>query len=480
MHRKIFIVIIIIAVFCLTAGTALAAPPSSATTQQTSAATLVTAFVAAIFVIAAILLALRNRTKILSERNLNWLPMFLFIAAAVVLRVLISLSYPGYGSDMGCFKGWAMAAFENGPSNFYTSGMFADYPPGYMYVLYALGFIRSIFNIESSSALFTLIIKTPSIIAEVITAILAYRIGTKHTGKTFGLLCGALILYNPAMFFNSSAWGQIDAVFVLFVLLTLLYLKKEKYLLGTLFYALCMLIKPQAILFAPVVGLAYLYSLSKKGKAGTAVLNILGSAVIFLGIIFAASLPFKGTQDFDWIIGKYTAAVGTYNYASLNAFNLYAMTGANFVNAADTFFLGLSYQTWGIIFIVAICIVVIVLQWRSRIQRPLFDLSAFLIMSVYMLAHAMHERYIMPVPILLIFAYLFTRNAKTLFFASAFTITALFAQMFTLYSNSVVAPGLPTIIVSAVNMVLYLVFAFITIRKYTSNRFLIKTPAMHG
>lgn len=480
MHRKIFVVIIIIAVFCLTAGTALAAPPSSATTQQTSAATLVTTFVAVIFLAPAIILAVRNKTKILSEQKSNWLPMLLFISGAVALRIIIALTYPGYGSDMGCFKGWAYASFENGLANFYTSGMFADYPPGYMYVLWVLGFIRNIFNLDNSGSLFTLIIKAPSIIAEVITAVIVYRIGTKHIGKTFGLLCSVLILFNPAMFFNSSAWGQIDAVFVLFIVLTLLYLKKENYLLGALFYALCMLIKPQAILFAPVVGLAYLYSLFKKGKTGTAILNILGSAAIFAGVIFAASLPFKGTQNYDWIIGKYTAAVETYNYASLNAFNLYAMTGANFVNATETFFLGLSYQTWGIIFIVAICITVIVLQWRSRLQKPLFDLSAFLIISVYMLAHAMHERYIMPVPILLIFAYLFTRDIKTLFFASAFTITALLAEMFTLYSDSVVAPQLPTIVVSAVNMALYLVYAFITIRKYTSNKFLIRTPALHG
>lgn len=480
MHKKIFIVIIIIAVFCLTAGTALAAPPSSATTKQTSAATLVTAFVAVIFLSAAIILAVRHKTNILSEQKSNYTSLFIFIAGAVALRVIISLTYPGYGSDMGCFKGWATAAFENGPANFYTSGMFADYPPGYMYVLWVLGFIRNIFNLDSSGSLFTLIIKTPSIIAEVITAVIVYRIGTKHIGKSFGLLCSILILFNPAMFFNSSAWGQIDAVFVLFIVLTLLYLKKENYLLGAFFYALCMLIKPQAILFAPVVGLAYLYSLFKKGTTGKAVLNILGSAAVFAGIIFAASLPFKGTQSFDWIVHKYIASTQTYDFSTLNAFNLYAMTGANFESSNMTFFLGLSYETWGIIFIVAICITVIVLQWRTRAQRPLFDLSAFLIMSVYMLAHAMHERYIMPVPILLIFAYLFTRDSKTLFFASAFTITALLAEMFTLYSDSVVAPQLPTIIVSAVNMALYLAYAFITTRKYTSNKFLIRTPAMHG
>ena len=92
----------------------------------------------------------------------------------------------------------------------------------------------------------------------------------------------------------------------------------------------------------------------------------------------------------------------------------------------------------------------------------------------------MHERYILPVCILLIFSYVYTRDKATLFFAGAFTITAMLGQMFTLYSSSVVAPPIPTFIVSAVNMALYLAFAFITLRKLGSSKFLIKAPALHG
>ncbi len=106
--------------------------------------------------------------------------------------------------------------------------------------------------------------------------------------------------------------------------------------------------------------------------------------------------------------------------------------------------------------------------------------SAFLIVSVYMLASAMHERYILPVCILLIFSYVYTRDKATLFFAGAFTITAMLGQMFTLYSASVVAPPVPTLVVSAVNMALYTAYAILTIRKLGSSKFLIKAPAQHG
>lgn len=480
MHKKICFFIIVISFLCLTAGVALAdGSPSTAGKEATIIATYLTAFTALIFMLVFILLFTRDKSKFPSDKKDYWLPLMLSIIVAVAIRVAVAISFEGYASDIGCFKGWAVAAFEHGPSNFYTSGMFADYPPGYMYILYSLGWIRNVFNIESTGAIFTLIIKIPSIAAEVITAIIVYRIAKKQIGKWFAFFCSALVLFNPAMLFNSSAWGQIDAVFVLFIVLTLLYLKKENYLLGAFFFAIALLIKPQAVMFAPVVGLVYIYALFEKGHLKKAIVGILGGSVIIAGTLFLASIPFRGTQEPFWIIEKYADSVSTYNYASLNAFNLYALVGANFAPLTEPFLM-LDYRTWGFIFVVLICVIVIILSWRSRAQKPLFDLSAFLIISVYMLAHSMHERYIIPVGICLIFAYVYSRDNQTLFFACAFTITALLGQMFTLYSTSVVAPELPTLIISAANMALYLTYAFLIIRKYTSSKFLIKTPALHG
>ncbi len=487
MLRKICFAIALILFICLIAGTALAGTaPSLATKSAEKTATYITAFIALLFIASAVFLVLHDKAALMSEIKSGWLPLALFITTAVVLRVLVALSYEGYHNDILCFKGWSVAAYEQGPANFYTSGMFADYPPGYMYVLYALGWIRNIFNIDQSSALFTLIIKLPSFIAEIVTAAIAYKIGKKHVGRTFGLLAGSLVIFNPALFFNSSVWGQIDAVFVLFILLTLIYLKKENYPLGALFYALAMLIKPQAIMFAPVIGLAFIYAYFKKGGRKKALIGTFAGAAIFAGVIFLASLPFKGGQEPFWIIGKYAAATQTYQYASLNAFNIYALLGSNFgelapyILAKVTLFGTTINISIGLIAIILICALIIFLQWRSRSQRPLFDLSAFLILSVFMLVHAMHERYMIPVCVLLVFSYLYTRELRTLFFAAAFTFTALLGQMFTLYSDSVVAPQIPTLIISAVNTALYIVYAVMTIKKHAANKILIKTPAMHG
>jgi Gpi18-like mannosyltransferase len=171
--------------------------------------------------------------------------------------------------------------------------------------------------------------------------------------------------------------------------------------------------------------------------------------------------------------------MGSYNYASINAFNLYALVGGNWANNLVNF-LFLNYKTWGIIFLVIICAAIFILQWKTREQRPYFDLSAFLIISVFMLVTMMHERYIVPACILLVFAYAYSRDLSTLFFACAFSMTALVNQMVVLFADSSRTPDLSTMALSAVNMALYIAYAIITVKKFSSGKVLIKSPGLLG
>ena len=482
MRKTTFLIVIILLILTLGITTAYAADafkPSDATASETTLATAITVVVAALFIVVCAFLAMRSGSSHIGDESRTWPVFLLTIVLAVILRAIVGLTYEGYSTDMACFKGWAAAVYEYGPSGFYTSGIFADYPPGYMYVLYVLGLIQEVFAIDVNGTLFTLIVKMPAIIAEVITAVLIYRIAVKEIGRMFALLCGALVLFNPAMFFDSSVWGQIDAVFILFIILALYYLKKENYILGAVFYIASVLIKPQGLMLAPVVGLCYVYALFKKGGLKQALVGIFGGLIAAAAVVFVIVYPFTGDQEPVWILEQYREAVNFYQYASLNAFNLYAMIGANWAGSSDPFLL-LNYQTWGMIFILLICVSIVFLQWKTREKRPLFDLSGFLILSIFMFAHAMHERYMLPACVCLIFAYVYSRDNTTLFFAAAFTIGALFNEMVTLYADSVVPAALPTFILSAFNMGLYIAYAVMTVRKLTSNKVLIKSPAMLG
>jgi len=482
MRKKLLAGLMLILAVCLPAAVALAEgtfKPSDASGPQTLFATALVFISGVIFLVVCILLFLRVAHGAAAEELKMWPTLLLVIALAVVMRVLTALVFTGYVTDIACFKGWAIAAYENGPANFYTSGMFADYPPGYMGVLWFLGFIRNIFNIDANGALFTLIIKAPSILAEVGTALLAYKIASERVDRTVGLLCAAAVLFNPAMFFNSSAWGQIDAVLTLFIVLALWFLIKEQYIPAAAVYALAVIFKPQAIMFAPVVGLAYVYALFKKGGLGKAIVGIFGGAVAAAAVFAVFIWPFTGTQPFDWVLKVYNDAIGYYHYATINAFNVYTLAGLNWGGIPKFTLFGLEIA-WGTVALGLICVGIVILQWRSREQRRFFDLAAFLVISVFMLMHGMHERYMIPACVCLIFAYIYSRDPVTLCFAAGFSVYTLLNEMLTLYAQSVVAPEMPARILSAVGVAMYAVYAVVTVRKLWSRKVLIKTPAMQG
>ena len=77
------------------------------------------------------------RMDALSKTSGKSILMLLFLSA-FLLRIICAWFYEGFPNDIACFAGWANHAYENGLSGFYSSGGFADYPPGYIYILYII------------------------------------------------------------------------------------------------------------------------------------------------------------------------------------------------------------------------------------------------------------------------------------------------------------------------------------------------------
>ena len=105
---------------------------------------------------------------------------------------------------MSCFKAWAWSISNNGFAGFYESGMFADYPPGYMYVLYVVGNVCQAFGITYESSAYKLMIEMPAILADLAIALLAYFYAKKHLGKERGALTAFVLLFIPCLPLTSA------------------------------------------------------------------------------------------------------------------------------------------------------------------------------------------------------------------------------------------------------------------------------------
>ncbi|MFC2155317.1 glycosyltransferase 87 family protein [Acidobacteriota bacterium] len=346
---------------------------------------------------------------------------FIFLAAAFLLRIFLAPAVEGYPTDIACFKGWAGMAAEKGLPDFYLSDAFVDYPPGYIYILYLLGLLRKLFSLSFDSTAFLILIKSPAIIADLITSLVIFRLGKKKLGFASASFLSLIYAFNPVIIFDSTVYGQVDSIPTLLILLVLIFLYEDRLQLASVVFVIAVLVKPQALIFSPVILFAFIRpGIGQKERIKTFFVSACLAAVTFILII----LPFSLKQDPFWIIHLYKKTLASYPFASLNAFNLFALFGGNLVQETETFFI-FSYKTWGFIFIAVIVAFSALLYFKSRDKSRVFFIALFIMAAVFVLSAKMHERYLFPAIVLALLCYVVTRDKRMLILFWGFSATLL-------------------------------------------------------
>jgi Gpi18-like mannosyltransferase len=133
--------------------------------------------------------------------------------------------------------------------------MWSDYPPGFLYVLALVGWVRGVFGWELLSPVFNFFTFLPAMLADLAIGYVIYRLARRFSA-VFALAIAAMWVFNPAIILISSVWGQVESVFLLPLLLSLVFLREKKLLPAYLLYGAAILIKPQSLFLGPV----YLFS----------------------------------------------------------------------------------------------------------------------------------------------------------------------------------------------------------------------------
>ncbi|MBC3889393.1 DUF2029 domain-containing protein [Acetobacterium paludosum] len=270
----------------------------------------------------------RGRIKTLSGDGKNdKLIIVTVLIVALLMRISLATVIQGYSGDISLFKSWATAAAKDF-SNLYASSNNIDYPPLYIYILAIIGKLA---NIGIFSKYYILMLKLPSILADVATSLILYNLSKKRFSIQISLLLAAFYAFNPATFLNSALWGQVDSLFTLLVVLSFYFLSEKKITISAIFFALSILMKPQGIIFAPVLLYELVREISPK--------NFIKAALAGLVSVFVVILPFSYQHGFLWIFELYSGTIAKYPYASMNAFNFFSLIGGNMTNYNNTLLL---------------------------------------------------------------------------------------------------------------------------------------------
>jgi len=330
------------------------------------------------------------------------LPKILIILFFGFLLRIILCPFLTLKLDQNTFIVWSINLVNKGFKNFYLN--WSDYFPGYLYILWVLGKVRGFLPDE-------LLYKVPAILSDLLTGYLIYRIAIKYVNEKKSLIITSLYVFNPAIIYNSTLWGQIDSIVILFSLLSL-FLVEKNIILSAVFLALGTLVKPQVAFLTPLI--LFLLFKSKNKVKKIIIYSLTGGILFILGF-----LPFLlgGKNLFQFIFERIRFSFNQYQYASVNAFNFWGLFGfwKPDVGKVPLNILG------AIIFSFSFSFALL----KTKIKRgEKYVLSTLIFLSSFLFLTRIHERHLLPVFAPLVLTTLFLPNTIIIYVLLSFTYLA--------------------------------------------------------
>ena len=259
------------------------------------------------------------------------------LALGLVLRVIIARLLPGSGFevDLGAFRYWASNLASEGLNGFYDRDFFHDYTPGYLYVLWLVGLVG-----QAAGGIGDLI-KIPPILADLAIGWLAWSMVRELGGRDrLALAAAAAAVLNPISWFDSVVWGQADSFGVVFVLLGLREVWRDRPERAAIYTVIAAIIKPQLGILIPLVAVVTIRralwpagGFGDPERTGRPVRILTTGLAGFLTAV-ALSFPFglsvvdfSGTPPYvsSGLLEQVAVAAGGYPYLTVNAFNPWAL-----------------------------------------------------------------------------------------------------------------------------------------------------------
>ena len=355
----------------------------------------------------------------------------------------------GYANDLNTFAYWFNTAAEHGPRVFYEVVFEAvgwvDYPPFNIYLFWGFGSLARALSLSGTSAM-TYVIKLLPNIFDAATSFLIFIFVRKRLDFRVAIFATALYAFNPAVIFNAAVWGQFDAIYTFFLVLSLMLALASKPEFSALTFTVGILTKPQSVALLPLIA----FLIFKKNGWRRLLTSILAGAAT----LFAVIIPFKWVNPITFLTNIYFGAYGGYEYTSVNAFNMWALGGL-WVPDGNLFILG-----W-ILFGAFTAFTLYVLYKRFNASSELVVLfSAFMLLfGFFMLPTRIHERYLFPALSILALTFPFLKKARPIYGILSFTffINQAYVLSFLNSANPFIPSGDPIVLAtSSINLIVFL------------------------
>jgi dolichyl-phosphate-mannose-protein mannosyltransferase len=363
---------------------------------------------------------------------------------SLLIRVLL-FPLPGAKGDLLTFESWFKTAAEHGPRVFYNVVGWCDYPPLNIYFFWGFGSLANALSLFGTDSIVYLIKLLPTLF-DTATVFIIFTFVRKRLDFKASLLTAAVYAFNPAVIFDSAVWGQFDAIYTFFLLLSLMLLFASKPKLSTVAFTVSLLTKPQSIALAPLI----LFLILRKHGWRSLLTSLLTAAAT----VFAVIIPFEWSNPVTFLADIYFGAYGGYAYNTVNAFNLWAFGGMWIPETPILFAIG-----WAMFGALAAFTLYVLHKRLDTSGELLILFSAFMFFfGFFMLPTRIHERYLFPALSVLALMLPFSKKIRPIY--GALTFTCLANQAYVLHflnNDQYIQFGDPVVwIVTLINLAVFL------------------------
>lgn len=342
-----------------------------------------------------------NRTNIFRffQENEKWLLLGLFVLGLLIRLAWLDVDF-NITADLAILRQWAIKLKTEGLLSFYETVEIRAYPPLSTYLLASVGWVAD--KLTSSTtpdeSLLTSLIKLPSILADLGTAALLVWQARKYSA-VWRLLTAVLYLFNPAVWYVSVYWGQIDAIYVFFLLAALMLLARSRVVPAWVCLGLSLGIKLQG---APLLFLFLTWTWIQHGSRQLirGIFGLLGSAMIIISPwLLSGRLPEMIEAVFP------TQTTNMVAQSAYSGWYFFLREKSIMLDAAQKLdFVPISYLAVGVVLFLVVVLFVTTRLIKDRKHSSLPVAAVLISLAAFLFLPEMRERYLFPILPLLLWA----------------------------------------------------------------------------
>ena len=275
--------------------------------------------------------------------------------------------------------------------------------------------------------------------------------------KIYMLLGYSIVLFLPTVFLNSACWAQADSIYTTFVLISLLYLFRQKYTKSFIFLGIAFSFKLQIVFILPLYILMYI-SERKFSIYNFLIIPLVDLVMCIPSMIFGKSIT-------DCIMIYFNQAGEYGNFLTMNFPNVYSMFIKSIYNDAPNLIQNTNdiIGTIGLFFTMFVFIIIALMVLYKKIKfdnRAIIEFGIWsILIATFFLPH-MHDRYMYMADVIGIVYLIY--NKRKFYIPLIIELVSLYTYMYYLFNSTAISIQL----VSILNFVMLIIYSADMCKRY--------------